>query len=126
MRYLGIDFGSKRVGIAISDPEKKFAFPLIVLDNNSELLENIVELCKANSVEAIVVGDSKDFKQKENKIMEQVTPFVNKLKEELKFPVHLHPEFFTSIEAERIQGKNHMHDASAAALILTSYLTSNS
>ncbi|MFZ2522052.1 MAG: RuvX/YqgF family protein [Minisyncoccia bacterium] len=124
MRYLGIDYGSKRVGIAISDPEKKFAFPLIVLDNNHETLEDIVELCRDNSVEAIVVGESKDFNQKDNKIMEEIKPFVEALKAELKFPIYMHPEFFTSMEAERVQGKNHMHDASAAALILTSFLGS--
>lgn len=125
MRYLGIDYGAKRVGIAVSDPEKAFAFPLIVLDNTENLISEISELCKSNSVEVVVVGESKDFKLKENKIMKEIEPFVDELKKVLKLPIHMHPEFLTSMEAERIQGKNDMHDASAAALILKSYLDMN-
>ena len=53
--------------------------------------------------------------------MTEIKPFVENLKK-LGLSVHLHPEFLTSAEAERLQGKNHMHDASAAALILKSYL----
>jgi putative holliday junction resolvase len=122
MRYLGIDYGSKRVGVAISDPEKKFAFPLIVLENNSELLENIVELCRDNSVEALIIGESLDYNQKENEIMKEIKQFVQKIKEKINISVHMHPEFLTSMEAERIQGKNRFHDASAAAIILNSFL----
>ena len=71
---------------------------------------------------AVVVGESLNFEQKENTIMQEVKPFVEKLKTSLGLPVHMHPEFMTSQEAEQIQGKNEMHDASAAALILKSYL----
>lgn len=125
MRYLGIDYGAKRVGIAVSDPEKTFAFPLIVLENKENLISEILELCKDNSVEAIVVGESKNYQLKENKIMREIEPFVEKLKSSINLPVHMHPEFLTSMEAERIQGHNEMHDASAAALILKSYLDMN-
>ena len=56
MRYLGIDFGEKRVGIAISDEEGKFAFPTAVLANDKDLLKNIVDLCMQNAVEVVVMG----------------------------------------------------------------------
>lgn len=122
MRYLGIDFGSKRVGIAISDETNSFAFPLKVLLKSDNLIETIVVLCKENNVSEIVVGESRDFSQKNNRIMEEIVPFVEKLKEKIDLPVQMHPEFLTSQEAERLQGKNDMHDASAAALILKSFL----
>lgn len=125
MRYLGIDYGAKRVGIAVSDPEKNFAFPLIVLDNTADLVSGIKDICKTNSVEAIVVGESKNFSFKKNEIMKEIEPFVDKIKKDIKLPVYMHPEFLTSLEAERLQGKNDMHDASAAALILKSYLDLN-
>lgn len=125
MRYLGIDFGSKRVGVAISDPTKTFATPLSVLRNDSDLISEIKNICEKNKIEAIVVGESKDFHLKDNYIMKEISPFVENLKSSLKLPVYMHPEFLTSREAEHIQGKNDMHDASAAALILKSYLESN-
>ena len=69
-----------------------------------------------------MVGESRNFAQVDNEIMEQVRPFVKKMEETLELPVHLHPEFMTSQEAVQLQGKNDMLDASAAALILKSYL----
>ncbi|MHB1316888.1 MAG: Holliday junction resolvase RuvX [Minisyncoccota bacterium] len=122
MRTLGIDFGSKRVGIALSDESGEFALPYGVIENNEHLIREIRELCAINEVGSVVVGESKDFKGDNNVIMEQITPFIEKLKEVLNLPVDLHPEFMTSIQAERLQGKNDMLDASAAALILSSYL----
>ena len=53
--------------------------------------------------------------------MGEIRLFIKNL-ETLGIPIYTHPEFMTSLEAERLQGKNDMHDASAAALILKSYL----
>ena len=75
-----------------------------------------------NKVGEIIVGESLNFAQKENEIMKEIEPFVKRLENELKLSVHMHPEFMTSAEAEQLQGKNAMHDASAAAIILKSYL----
>lgn len=124
-RILGIDYGEKYVGLALSDTEKKMAFPLSVLSNDEKLIEEITKVCSEKQVEMIVIGESKNFLQKENEIMKKIHPFVKELEETLKIPVKLHPEFMTSVEAERLQGQNDMNDASAAALILTSYLDSN-
>ena len=96
--------------------------PYGVVENNEHLIREIRELCVINNVGEVVVGDSKDFKGEDNTIMEEITPFVEKLREVLGVPVELHPEFMTSSQAERLQGKNDMLDASAAALILSSYL----
>ena len=122
MRYLGIDYGSKRVGIAVSDETKTFANPLTVLQNDENLILQIEKICEEKEVEGIVVGESKDFNQNDNEIMGEINPFVENLKNKLNIPIHLHPEFLTSQEAEHIQGKNDMHDASEAALILNNYL----
>ena len=50
MKYLGIDYGEKRVGIAVSDAEGKVAFPKVVLENSKELIEKIKELCEEFSI----------------------------------------------------------------------------
>jgi|SRR3989344_1403324 len=122
MRYLGIDFGTKRVGIATSDDSGTMAFPLEVLDNTEDLLEKIAKIAENKKIEEIVVGESKDFSGKDNEVMGEIKFFVERLKEKLHLPIRFHPEFLTSAEAERLQGKNDMLDASAAALILKSYL----
>jgi putative Holliday junction resolvase len=121
-RYLGVDFGSKRVGLALSDEAGIIAFPLMVLQNSDSLVADITALCREHDVGVIVVGESKNFSQQDNEIMKEIRPFITALQDKITLPIHLHPEFLTSSEAERIQGKNDMHDASAASLILQSYL----
>lgn len=122
MRILGIDYGSKRVGIALSDETQEFAFPKAVLPNDKKLIEEIKKLASQNEIAMVVVGDSRDYNNKPNEIMSKVVPFVEELRLALNLPVEMELEFMTSIEAERLQGKNDMLDASAAALILKSYL----
>jgi putative Holliday junction resolvase len=124
MKHLGIDFGEKRVGIAISDEEGKIAFPKAVLVNNKELLRNIIDFCMQNSVELVVMGESRDYHGKINDIMWKVDLFRQQL-EALGIKVIFEPEFLTSVQASRITGENDMIDASAAAIILQSYLDKN-
>jgi len=122
MRYLGIDYGAKRTGVAISDEKGEFAFPLSVLETSDNLVGQISKICTENNIGEIVVGKSQNFSFQDNKIMKEIVPFVEKLKSAVSLPVRLYPEFLTSQEAERLQGKNEMHDASAAALILKHFL----
>ncbi len=121
MRYLGIDFGEKRVGIAISDEDGKIAFPSVVLVNDSSLMKNIVDLCMKNGIEMVVMGESRDYKGQINTIMWKIQGFKKQL-ETIGFKVVFEPEFMTSVQASQITGENKMLDASAAAIILQSYL----
>ena len=125
MKYLGIDFGAKRVGVAISDEGGKVAFPKLVLLNDNQLILRIKELCHSESVSKIVVGESRNFAGKPNPIMSSINVLVEKLKTEVGLEVILEPEFMTSEQARRLQGENDKLDASAAALILQSYLDKN-
>lgn len=122
MKFLGIDYGSKRVGIAVSDDKGKMAFPDSVLDNNNELLNSILKICEEKGVGEIVVGESKNLNGEPNVIMSDIKKFVESLKKITNRSIHLEPEFMTSIQASRIQGENKMLDASAGAIILQSYL----
>ena len=121
MRYLGIDFGEKRVGIAISDEDGKIAFPNVVLVNDGDLIKNIVDLCMKNAVEVVVMGESRDYKGQINSIMWKIEGFKKQL-EMVGFKVVFEPEFMTSVQASQITGENKMLDASAAAIILQAYL----
>lgn len=68
------------------------------------------------------MGESTDFKGKPNKIMGEIEALVAKLKSLPGLQVSWEPEFMTSAQAEQIIGKNKMHDASAAAIILQTFL----
>lgn len=122
MRYLGIDFGSKRVGLALSDGEGKFAMPHSILSNNHKLLQGILDICKKEDVAGIVLGESLNDKGEQNKIMEMIIPFKKELEGLTHLPVFYEKEYMSSQHAEFFQGKHDMLDASAAALILQRFL----
>jgi len=120
---MGIDYGAKRVGIASTNETGEFALPRAVLHNGMDLVDRVVELARTWKVEAIVVGESKNLNGLYNEIQEMIELFVQELQRRGE-KVVLHPEIYTSMEAARLQGETAMHDASAAALILKSYIDS--
>jgi len=122
MRLLGIDYGTKRVGIALSDKSGSFAFPNCVLKNDENLFKNISDICRREEVKKIILGQSLNYKGEVNPIMKDAELLKLDIEETLHIPVEYESEFLTSVEAERIQGRGKMLDASAAALILKSYI----
>lgn len=122
MKYLGVDFGGKRIGIALSDEEKAFAFPHSVIENNSQTLSVLEDIVAKENIEKIIIGDSKNLNMKNNPIMDEVERFVKGWKIKSSVPVDFFSEIWTSQEAARVAPKDVMHDARAAALILQGYL----
>lgn len=128
MKFLGIDYGTKRVGVALSDDEGTMAFPKTVLTNDEELLVRVKELIETEQVGEVVVGESKNLDGSENPIMESIAVFVKELKQLVAVPVHFEPEFYTSYEARRLVNEANQKsqkapvDAQAAAIILNSYI----
>ncbi len=139
MRYLGIDFGSKRVGVALSDESGTLAFPHRVFLNDVTLLSEIETIVKEQKVKLVVMGESKDFKGKANPIAKKAEEFRKILEKHTHKKVVYELEFLTSIQATRKHSRrsdgsrgtgqrardrkpNDMLDASAAAIILQSYL----
>jgi len=120
-RIIGIDYGSKRVGIATSDEGRQFALPHSVITNDDNLVETVRKIAQECDSREIVLGESRNYKGEANTILAESLAFKKNL-EGQGFTVHLEPEFMTSVNAERWQGKNDLNDASAAALILQSYL----
>ncbi len=121
VRYLGIDFGSKRVGLALSDEGGMIAVPHATLPNDGKLLKEVVRIARDREVAAVVFGDSKDFQMRDNKIMEAARAFAEEVRKS-DLAVRWHPEFMTSAQAERGTGKGLALDASAAAVMLQSFL----
>lgn len=120
-RIVGIDYGKKRIGIAFSDESREFAFPHDVFLNKEGVLEEVIEFLKVNNTDVVVVGESKNFEGGDNKIMVEARKFVETLRA-AGMTVIYEPELFSTMQAERLQGRRDDIDASAAAVILQSYL----
>jgi putative Holliday junction resolvase len=138
-RFLGIDFGTKRIGIAISDENSTLAFPKEIVPNDAKTFKKIGEIIKSENVSEIVIGESVDFSGRLNMLSARIDLFVKELEVEFHLPIHRQKEFLTSVEARRSKDGKHTlspsqaHsklkstksgrvDASAAALILQRYL----
>jgi putative Holliday junction resolvase len=132
MRYLGIDFGIKRVGLAISDPEGRMAFPLttIIRTTRDEFFARLMQLIREKNIEAIVVGLPIGLDGQETLTTRQVHNFIASLKRRTAIPIHTVNEALTSYEAENrlkrqgIKGKKRKKylDELSAVLILESFL----
>lgn len=132
MRYLGIDYGTKKVGLAISDERGTMGFPHAILPNTPELLSQVVALIAEKEIGGIVMGESIAFDGSENPVAHDAKAFASTLSEATGIAVSLEPETFTSREARRMHESSEKtrkplnHDAiddRAAALILTSFLS---
>ncbi|MFT7507789.1 MAG: putative Holliday junction resolvase [Acidimicrobiales bacterium] len=123
MRKMGIDYGSKRVGVAFTDEGGHMAFPHGVLQNDKNLQKEIEKLIIEKEVTEIVMGYSLGRDGEPNPIHAKVEELMTDLTLSVGLPIHLQPEQYTTQEAVRLQGRNDQVDASAAAIILNSYLT---
>jgi putative Holliday junction resolvase len=131
MRYLGIDFGTKRVGLALSDESGSMGFPHAVVPNDGRLIDYVRDLIERKEVETVVIGDSVDFAGNANPVRAKAKAFAVELEHTTNVEVVWEPEALTTQEARRdpegirITGQQAREavDASAAALILTSYLS---
>ncbi|PCH91898.1 Holliday junction resolvase RuvX [Candidatus Kaiserbacteria bacterium] len=120
MRYLGIDYGTKKVGLALSDESGTLAFPHSVVPTKGDLQDTVFKLLETEGINEVVIGHSLDHDGTENPIMKKVYIFKKAL-EEKEYIVHLEPEFLTTFQAKR-NTEDAMADAAAAALILQSFL----
>ncbi len=145
MRYLGIVYGTGKVGIALSDEAGTMGFPHDTFPNDERLVERVRMLAADKDVGVIIIGESRDFSGKENPVALEAKVFGTRLRDETGLAVFYELEMLSTQEARR--GPDGMHpqhagdssrqrsvkgneaalkggvDASAAALILTSYLS---
>lgn len=122
MKILGIDFGSKRVGIAVANTETGVAFPKAVLPNDKFLLGEVKSMIASLPAEIVVIGESKNFAGEKNPIMKEIEMFKKLIEIDTGIEVIYEPEFFSSAQAIHGQEDTKMLDASAATIILQSYL----
>lgn len=122
MKYLGIDFGSKKVGYAESDDDGVLAFPMMIAENNKSLLADTLEIVRALKIHTVVIGESLDGKGRPNPIAKAAREFGVQLEDSCDVNVVFEKEWYTTVEARRQPDANHNVDDAAAALILQRYL----
>lgn len=123
MKLMALDFGTKRVGVASTDEAGEFAIPRAVWSNDESLLGKVIDFYHSEKIEKLILGESKDLTGEANPVMEDIKKFKESLEKE-GIEVVYHPEILTTREARQIQGNTDMTDASAASLILKSYIDS--
>ena len=133
-RIMGIDYGRKRTGVAVTDPLKIVAGNLATVPTHT-LMQFIKDYMAKEEVERIVVGQPSQLNGEPSESMRYITPFVNRLKTELpEVPVVMYDERFTSTIAHQAMIDGGMKksdrrdksrvDAIAATIILNDYLQS--
>ena len=132
MRILGIDPGTKRVGLALSDETGTIAHPLQFLPAQpaAKLLDLLKTCVAERQVEAIVVGIPRNMNGTYGPAAEQARAFVAALQQVVTVPVHPWDERLTTVQAQRVLIETGMRrekrkqrvDQIAAAILLQSYL----
>jgi len=134
MRILAIDYGTKRIGLAISDPTGTFASALCTLPAGSwdNMAKDVAARCLEKEVERIIIGFPRRTDGKEGEMAGSIRQFAEKLKEKCGVEVELWDERFTTAAAERVlieanvrrRDRKEARDRVAAQMILQSYLDS--
>lgn len=124
MRLLGIDFGTKRIGLAVGDTEIRIATPLRTLANDTTLWQSLIEIVRGEEIREIVVGMPHSFKEKREagEAERAVQQFIDELRARVPLPIKTEDERFSTHLAHRLLGSiKKDRDAVAAAVILQSY-----
>lgn len=134
MRFLGIDYGTKRVGLAVGDNDTGFAFPLMTVngDPESDAVDAIVTLVAEENIQHIVIGmpyrmsGESDVK---GETLMRIEAFIVALGERMHIPISTEDERMTTAYVERMRKDSGMKkehfdkDSAAAAAILDTYLS---
>ena len=131
-RFLGIDHGDRRVGLALSDPLKIIAKPFqtITYKNVEHLCSQLKSIIIDNDVERIVLGMPIGMQGQRTQQTEKVTEFADVLKSEMNIPISLEDERLSSVSAEKALIQQNVKtghnkgriDETAAAIFLQQYL----
>jgi putative holliday junction resolvase len=101
-RIMGIDYGTKRIGIAVTDPLQIIASPLETVDNQ-KIIDFLATYFFTEQVDCIIVGEPKKLDNSDAEIMPKIRDFIKSLNKHFPhIPVELQDERFTSADAKRI------------------------
>jgi len=133
LRILGIDYGTKKIGLAISDETQTIAMPLKVIDSDEDAVEAINNIVKENDVKRIVIGLPITLSGNKGKRAIETEEFIDKLKNVLDVEIVEWDERLSTRFSERVlnkanvkgrKNKKKVIDKIAATFILQGYLDS--
>ncbi len=130
MRILALDYGRKRIGLALSDPLGITAQPIGMIPRKGKPIEALLKLIEENEVSEIVFGYPRSMKGEPSEMAQEVERFAEVLRAKTDRPIHFWDERLSSSESEHIllQGnvrrkkRKEVRDSLAASLILQGFL----
>ncbi|MCX7797313.1 MAG: Holliday junction resolvase RuvX [Melioribacter sp.] len=131
-RILAVDFGEKRIGLAVTDPLNIFAYPLVTLQNNKDLWKELEKIIENYNVKKIILGNPIKENGQESKIFPLILKFKNELEKKFNIPVELVDERYTSsiaqkrivetVKSKKKRKEKGLLDRNSAAVLLEDYL----
>lgn len=120
-KLLGIDYGDKRIGLAMAETDSLAVAPFKTLINDKKLITNLQKIIQDEDITKVVVGWPVNLKNQKTEQTKKVERFLEIIKKELSVPVVTEDERFTTKIFQKIKVKN--LDALSAMKILESYLS---
>jgi len=135
---LAIDYGTKNIGLAISDFKGIIATPLQVLRVKSgngyeKIIEEIADICDRNKVQTVLLGKPQVFEISHKKTLKKIEKFEELLKKGVKLPIITYDESYSTVTAQdmltytkqTVKSSKDKIDSVAAAVFLQEFLNSN-
>lgn len=131
-RLLAIDFGKKRIGIAVTDPLNLFAYPLITISNDTKFWDNLLKIISEYHVVKLIIGYPLKENGDESLSSKEVLKFQEELEKKSNLPIELMDERYSSeiarqriiktVPSKKKRRDKTLLDKNAAAVILEDYL----
>jgi len=131
-RWLSIDYGTKRLGIAVTDPLQMFIYPLTTIENRSDdyVISELLKLFDEKMIDKIIVGLPLSLEGKDTQKTKEVRNFFHKLEKRTEIPLIWWDERYSTYEANDFLKQKGLNwkdsrkiiDQIAAAVILTNYM----
>jgi putative Holliday junction resolvase len=135
VRVLAVDFGEKRIGLAVSDETGRVVVPVgaVARVSDAQAAADVARAATEREVSRVVVGLPRNLDGSEGAIARRARNFARRLEQALGLPVHLHGEALTSVAAEAaledagvgLRSRASRRDAEAAAILLRDWLSAH-
>lgn len=118
---MGIDYGTRRIGVAVSDESQTLAREYAIYDP-PQFWERVTDVIESEQVDRIVIGLPLNMSGEATKKTEEVQEFFDRLQKQLSLPIEFMDERLSSVMAEHLPGGGKNIDSLAAQIILQNYL----
>lgn len=120
MKLLGIDYGTKHIGLATSNNTGTICWPFLVIQNDAKTIQSIKKTIQEERIEKVVVGLPEY--NKETPFYKNIKTFIKNLEREISLPIETYDELLTSEQAKRTRPQPKDRHDMAAQLILEGYV----